>query len=327
MVTFENGSQSNVRIMVVGVGGAGRNAVNHMIEDGLGERVDFVVCNTDIRSLGRSRADHNLQIGESITHGLGAGGDPDVGKKAAQENINQIKEMLEGADLVFVACGMGGGTGTGAAPVIARCAKEMGKLAVGVATEPFKFEGAKRMKTALKGFDELNDAVDTLVRIPNQRLLEVIDESVTVVEAFRLADGVLRDAVRSISELIHEIGDVNADFADAFSVMHDAGPALMGTGWCDGGAGRAVEAINQAISSPLLSDVGIEGARRILLNVTGGPDLALTEIEEAIAPVYESAHEDVDLIWGLVTNPEMHGKVKVTVIATGFSSARVICDG
>lgn len=314
---IEQSAERPARIKVIGVGGAGGNAVNNMIDDGLEGLVEFIVCNTDLQALSRSRAELRVQLGESVTRGLGAGGDPDIGRKSALEDMPRLGELLQGADMIFIACGLGGGTGTGAAPIIAQVAREIGALTVAVSTMPFKFEGKRRGGRADEGLSNLSNEVDTLIKIPNQKLLEVVDQSVTVTEAFRLADRVLLDAVRGITELIQIPGEINVDFADVRSIMSNAGPALMGTGWGEGDE-RAIQAAQQAISSPLLEDVGVEGATGILMNITGGPDLKLMEISEAAELIEEAAHDDVNLIYGQVIDPNMSEQVKVTVIATGF---------
>jgi cell division protein FtsZ len=322
MAHFELAPQGEgfARIKVIGVGGAGGNAVNNMIDDGLDDLAEFIVCNTDLQALGRNQAATRVQLGEQVTRGLGAGGNPDVGRKAALEDSQRIVELLQGADMVFIACGLGGGTGTGAAPVIAQAARDMGALTVAVSTMPFKFEGKKRRKRAEEGLEALGQEVDTLIKIPNQKLVEVVDHSVSVADAFRLADKVLLDAVRGITELIRTTGEINVDFADVKAIMRDAGPALMGTGWGEG-EGRAIRAAQEAISSPLLEDIGVDGATGILLNITGGSDLKLHEVIEAAELIEAAAHEDVELIYGQVFDQHMTDQVKITVIATGFEPA------
>lgn len=314
---LEQSAKQPARIKVIGVGGAGGNAVNNMIDAGLEGLVEFIVCNTDLQDLDRSRAEMRVQLGDTVTRGLGAGGDPDVGRKSALEDMNQIGELIQGADMVFIACGLGGGTGTGAAPIIAQQSKEMGVLTVAVATTPFKFEGKRRRRRAVDGLEALSSEVDTLIKIPNQKLLEVVERNVTMTESFQIADKVLLDAVRGITDLIQNSGIINVDFADVRSIMVNAGPALMGTGWGEGD-GRAINAAREAISSPLLEDVGVEGAKGILLHVTGGPDLTLAEVAEAADLIEEAAHDDVNLIFGHVIDEGMTDRVKVTVIATGF---------
>jgi cell division protein FtsZ len=309
------------RIKVIGVGGAGGNAVNNMIDAGLENLVEFIVCNTDLQDLDRSRAEVKVQLGDMVTRGLGAGGDPDIGRKSALEDMNQIGELIQGADMIFIACGLGGGTGTGAAPIIAQQSKELGILTVAVATIPFKFEGRRRRTRAFDGLEALSQEVDTLIKIPNQKLLEVVDRHLSMIEAFKIADKVLLDAVQGITDLIQNSGQINVDFADVRSIMRNAGPALMGTGWGEGD-GRAIEAAREAISSPLLEDVGVEGAKGILLHITGGADLALAEVAEAADLIEEAAHEDVNLIFGHVIDDSMGDRVKVTVIATGFQQTQ-----
>jgi cell division protein FtsZ len=318
---LEQSAERPARIKVIGVGGAGGNAVNNMIDDGLEGLVEFIVCNTDLQALSRSRAEIRVQLGEGVTRGLGAGGEPDMGRKSALEDMPRLGELLQGADMIFIACGLGGGTGTGAAPIIAQVAREIGALTVAVSTMPFVFEGKRRTTRAEEGLAALGSEVDTLIKIPNQKLLEVVDQSWTVKDAFKLADKVLLDAVRGITELIQVPGEINVDFADVRSIMSNAGPALMGTGWGEG-EGRALKAAQQAISSPLLEDVGVDGATGILLNITGGPDLKLIEVSEAAELIESAAHEDVNLIYGQVIDPNMTDQVKVTVIATGFQAAK-----
>jgi cell division protein FtsZ len=318
---LEQSAERPARIKVIGVGGAGGNAVNNMIDDGLEGLVEFIVCNTDLQALSRSRAELRVQLGEGVTRGLGAGGEPDMGRKSALEDMPRIGELLQGADMIFIACGLGGGTGTGAAPIIAQVAREIGALTVAVSTMPFNFEGKRRRARAEDGLVALGTEVDTLIKIPNQKLLEIVDQSVTVKDAFKLADKVLLEAVRGITELIQVAGDINVDFADVCTIMRQAGPALMGTGWGEG-EGRAIRAAQMAISSPLLEDVGVDGATGILMNITGGPDLKLMEVSEAAELIESAAHEDVNLIYGQVIDPNMTDQVKVTVIATGFQSVK-----
>ncbi len=320
MANFEpvQPNKHHARIKVIGVGGAGGNAVNNMIDAGLEQLVEFIVCNTDLQDLERSRAEMKIPLGESVTRGLGAGGDPEMGRKSALEDTNQIGELIQDADMIFIACGLGGGTGTGAAPVIAQKAKEIGALTVAVATTPFGFEGKRRRLRAEEGLDTLGQEVDTLIRIPNQKLLEVVDRDVSFDDAFRIADKVLLDAVQGITDLIPTVGKINLAFADVKTIMNDAGPALMGTGWGEGET-RAIDAAREAIASPLLEDVGVDGCTGILIHITGGPDLKLLEASEAAEFVQESAHDNVEVIFGYVVDPDMTDKVKVTVIATGFT--------
>ncbi len=316
---FEYVGNGGARLKVVGVGGGGSNAVNTMVASGL-KGVDFIVANTDAQALHHAKAATKLQLGSSLTQGLGAGANPDVGRDAALEDQRGIAESLGGADMVFVTAGMGGGTGTGAAPVIARAAREAGALTVGVVTRPFNFEGRKRRRQAEAGIEALSDEVDTLIVIPNQRLLAISDENTTMVEAFKMADQVLFNAVQGISDLITDHGMINVDFADVRTIMSQKGMALMGTGRARGER-RALEAAQAAISSPLLDDVSIEGATGILINFTGGTDLRITEIEEAASLVEDAAHEDVNLIFGAVIDENMGDEIKITVIATGFDAA------
>ncbi|GMT42666.1 MAG: cell division protein FtsZ [bacterium] len=316
---FTNDSGKSARIKVIGVGGGGCNAVNAMMGFDI-EGVEFIVCNTDAQALSRSAVPVKLQIGDALTKGLGAGANPEVGRKAAMEDMEIITSMLDGSDMVFVTAGMGGGTGTGAAPVIASIAKNMGALTVGVVTKPFLFEGSKRMRHADDGIMELQNAVDTLITIPNQRLLGVVDKTTSLIEAFKTADTVLCNAVKGISNLITVPGLVNLDFADVQTIMSEMGQALMGSGYASG-ENRAAEAAQKAIHSPLLEDTSIEGAKGILINITGGEDLSLFEINEASSVVQKNAHPDANIIFGAVIDPSLTEKCIVTVIATGFSSA------
>ena len=306
----------DARIKVIGCGGSGGNAVNTMINFGL-EGVEFIVVNTDAQALGVNQAASKLHIGANVTRGLGAGADPEKGRKAALEDVQRIKEMLAGADMVFVTAGMGGGTGTGAAPVIAQLAREEGCLTVGVVTKPFFFEGKQRSRRADIGLAMLAEHVDTLITIPNQKLLTLGDEDLSFVEAFRKADEVLYQAIKGISDLITQSGIVNVDFADVKTVMSNMGRALMGTG-CAKGQGRARLAAEQAISSPLLDDISVDGATGVLINIVGGPDMRMKEIEEAASLVQEQAHEDANIIFGATIDENMGEMIKVTVIATGF---------
>ena len=305
------------KIKVVGVGGGGTNAVATMISMGL-TGVDFIAANTDSQALDAHPAQNRIQLGTELTKGLGAGANPEVGKKAALEDSSLISEMLHGADMVFITAGMGGGTGTGGAPVIANIAKEAGALTVGVVTKPFNFEGKKRKKNADKGIMELKDAVDTLICIPNQRLLYVANETTTMLDCFKKADEVLLQAVKGISDLINIRGLINLDFADVRTVMCNKGMALMGTGVASG-ENRAIEAARKAISSPLLEDVSINGATGIIINITGGPDLTLFEVNEASSLITEEANEDAEIIFGSVIDDNLKDEVRVTVIATGFN--------
>ncbi len=308
-------------LKVVGVGGGGTNAVNRMIEAGI-QGVDFICINTDAQSLNMSMAPAKLQIGQTLTRGLGAGANPEVGEKAAEESRDDIVEYLKGADMVFVTAGMGGGTGTGGTPIVAQAAKEVGALTVGVVTKPFSFEGRRRMTVALEGIDKLRDNVDTLIVIPNDRLLQVVEQSASILDAFKVADDVLRHGVQGISDLVCVPGLINLDFADVRTIMMDTGSALMGIGVAHG-ENKAKEAALQAIASPLL-EATIDGAKGVLMNVTGGPDLGIFEVNEAAEIVMQSADSDANIIFGAVINEEFQDTIQITVIATGFdnSSAR-----
>ena len=316
LIEFENNVEYSAKIKVIGVGGGGTNAVNSMVKDNL-RGVEFSVANTDIQSLDSCKSQDKIQIGTELTRGLGAGSNPDVGKRAAEESENQIRDVLQGADMVFITAGMGGGTGTGAAPIISRIAREIGALTVGVVTRPFSFEGRRRAKQAEAGILELKSAVDTLIVIPNQKLLSFVGKQTSFTGAFGLVDDVLKQAVCSISDLIVVPGLINLDFADVKAIMGNMGKALMGSGTAEG-ENRAVEAAQKAISSPLLDEASVEGAKGILINITGGEDLGLLEVNEASMLVQENAHEDAHIIFGAVIDPEMQGKMRVTVIATGF---------
>jgi cell division protein FtsZ len=309
----------NARIKVIGVGGSGGNAINTMIHFGL-EGVEFITVNTDAQALGSNAAAEKISIGANVTRGLGAGADPERGRKAALEDVQHLKEVVHGADMVFVTAGMGGGTGTGAAPVIAQLAREAGALTVGVVTKPFAFEGKLRARRAEQGLLALSEHVDTLITIPNEKLMSIADADMTFVEAFRKADEVLFQAVKGISDLIMLDGIVNVDFADVRTVMSGMGRALMGTG-CAKGEGRARLAAEQAICSPLLDNISVEGATGVLINVVGGPDMKMREIQEAASLVQEQAHEDANIIFGASIDESMSDTLKVTVIATGFNSA------
>src|SRR3984885_932175 len=311
----EEGS-AGARIKVVGVGGGGSNAVNRMARVGL-EGVEFIVANTDRQALGTNVAPVKLQIGGKLTKGLGAGADPNGGRQAALEDTEKIIQALDGADMIFVTTGLGGGTGTGAAPVIASLASELGALTVAVVTKPFKFEGKKRQLQAERGLDALRECVDTIITIPNERLLTIIDRTTPLTDAFGTADDVLRQAIQGISDLILVPGLINLDFADVKTIMSGMGLAMMGTGVAEG-PDRAMEAARRAISSPLLEGASVNGARGVIINVTGGPDLSLVEVSEASCIVQEAADEDANIIFGAVVDPALQGKVKITVIATGF---------
>ncbi|HVD93225.1 MAG TPA: cell division protein FtsZ [Vicinamibacterales bacterium] len=308
--------RTGARIKVVGVGGGGSNAVNRMVQAGL-DGVEFIVANTDLQALKLNCAPNKIQIGGKLTKGLGAGADPNVGRQAALEDTEKLIEALDGADMVFVTTGLGGGTGTGAAPVIASLASELGALTIAVVTKPFKFEGKKRQLQAERGLEELRGSVDTVITIPNERLLATIARTTSLNEAFVTADDVLRQAIQGISDLILVPGLINLDFADVKTIMAGMGIAIMGTGVAEG-EGRAMEAANRAISSPLLEDASVKGARGVIINVTGGSDLSLIEVSEASAIIQEAAHEDANIIFGAVVDPKMEGRVKITVIATGF---------
>ncbi len=316
MISFEEEIVTGANIKVVGVGGAGGNALNNMVTNNL-SGVTFLACNTDVQALDKNAAPHKIQIGASLTRGLGAGANPEKGWKAAMEDSAAIAEYLEGADMVFVTAGLGGGTGTGAAPVVAQIARELGALTVGVVTKPFDFEGRPRMKNAGKGLAALRDAVDTLIVIPNQRLLAIANKNMSLLEAFREADNVLYNAVKGVSDLITIPGLVNVDFADVRTIMAQQGMALMGAG-CASGDGRASKAAQQAISSPLLEDTSIDGARGILVNLTGGESLGIMEINEAISLVQEAAHGEANIIFGAVIDPAVGDDIRITVVATGF---------
>ena len=307
------------KIKVIGVGGGGNNAVNRMIESGV-KGVDFIVANTDLQVLNNSKAEVKIQIGAELTNGLGAGANPQIGKEAALETKQEIEAALEGADMVFITCGMGGGTGTGAAPVIAEISQEMGALTVGIVTKPFSFEGKKRMDQALSGLDELKKHVDTLIVIPNDRLREIIDKSTPLVDSFREVDNVLRRGVQSISDLIAVAGLINLDFADVKAVMENRGNALIGIGM-GVGEDRAAEAARQAVSSPLL-ETSISGATDAIINVTGGSNLTLFEVEEAADVIRTSANTDINTIFGAVINENLNDEIIVTVIATGFEEEK-----
>jgi cell division protein FtsZ len=316
MFSFEEDVVSPVRIKVIGVGGAGCNAINTMITSGLA-RVDFIAANTDLQALDRSRASYKVQLGPERTRGLGAGAKPEVGKDSALESKDHIRECLEGADMVFVTAGMGGGTGTGAAPIVASIARELGILTVGVVTKPFSYEGHRRMIHADEGIRDLRRHVDTLLVIPNQRLLGIVDKATPLLEAFKVADDVLRQAIQGIADVITTTGHVNVDFADVRTVMSHTGRAVMGMGVARG-TNRAIEAAQKAICSPLLEEGSVEGARGVLLNITGGPNMSLHEIEEAATIVQQTADPEANIIVGQVINPDMGDDLVVTVIATGF---------
>ena len=308
--------RAGARIKVIGVGGGGSNAVSRMVQAGF-DGVEFIVANTDLQALQSNPAPVKLQIGSKLTKGLGAGADPDVGRQAALEDTDKLIQALDGADMVFVTTGLGGGTGTGAAPVIASLASELGALTIAVVTKPFRFEGRKRQMSAEAGLDALRDCVDTVITIPNERLLAIINRATSLNDAFCTADDVLRQAIQGISDLILVPGLINLDFADVKTIMAGMGMAMMGTGLADGDD-RALEAAKRAISSPLLEGAAVDGARGVIINVTGGPDLSLVEVSEASSIIQEAAHEDANIIFGAVVDPQLKGRVKITVIATGF---------
>ncbi|QUH26764.1 cell division protein FtsZ [Serpentinicella alkaliphila] len=315
MLEFDLNMEQVAQIKVIGVGGGGNNAVNRMIESGL-KGVEFIAVNTDKQALFTSKAEHKVQIGDKLTKGLGAGANPEVGKKAAEESREDILKLLQGSDMVFVTAGMGGGTGTGAAPIVAEIAKELGILTVGVVTKPFMFEGKRRMQNAELGIQELKSKVDTLVTIPNDRLLQVIEKKTSMLEAFKIADDVLKQGVQGISDLIAVPGLVNLDFADVKTIMLEQGLAHMGIGKASG-ENRAIDAAKQAIHSPLL-ETSIEGAKGVLLNITGGVNLSLFEVNEAAELVTQAADQDANIIFGAVINEDLKDEIIITVIATGF---------
>ncbi len=318
-ITLDEGEGLPAKIRVIGVGGGGGNAVNRMVEAGV-RGIEFVAANTDVQALKRSKAAVRLQLGPSLTRGLGAGGDPDVGRKSALEDTERILELLDGSDMVFITAGLGGGTGTGAAPIIANLAAEIGALTVAVVTKPFSFEGRRRSDAAERGAEELRKAVDTLITIPNERLLNFVDPGTPLIEAFRIADDVLRQAVQGIGDLITVPGEINVDFADVKAVMTGMGMALMGTGVAQG-ENRAVEAARRAISSDLLEETSIQGARGVLINISGGRDLGLHEVNEAARIISEAVDSNANIIAGMVVDDSLEDEMKVTVIATGFDTA------
>jgi cell division protein FtsZ len=317
---LEDDAPVGARIKVIGVGGGGGNAINTMISEGM-SGVEFIAMNTDAQDLRRSLAPRRFQLGAQMTKGLGAGANPDVGRSAAQEDADRIAELVQGAEMVFVTAGMGGGTGTGAAPVIAQIARECGALTVGVCTRPFMFEGKRRRRVAQDGIEALARSVDTLITIPNQRLIGMANDRTTMKEAFRMADEVLLQAVKGVSDLINYQGRVNVDFADLRTTMQGKGVALMGVGLA-GGEHKAVEAAYRAINSPLLDEVTMTGATSVLINVTAGDDLTLYEVNEALTVIQEEAHEDAQVIFGWVVDESLQNEVRVTVVATGFEDTR-----
>src|SRR6188472_1963899 len=319
-LTLDPEARRGAKIKVVGVGGGGGNAVNRMVDVGL-TGVEFIVANTDLQALDHNKAGVKIQIGHKLTKGLGAGADPNIGRQAALEDTDNLIQSLSGADMIFVTTGLGGGTGTGAAPVIASLATELGALTIAVVTKPFKFEGKKRLRQAEVGLEMLRDSVDTVITIPNERLLSVIDRNTSMLDAFVTADDVLRQAIQGISDLILVPGLINLDFADVKTIMSGMGVAMMGTAMAEGHT-RAIDAANRAISSPLLEDASVKGARGVIINVTGGPDMSLLEVNEALTIIQESAHEDANIIFGAVVDQKLANKAKITVIATGFDHIR-----
>jgi cell division protein FtsZ len=326
MATFEleDAYPDQARIKVIGVGGAGGNAVNTMIEHNV-DGVEFLAANTDVQALEKNMAQTRIQLGSAVTRGLGAGANPERGREAALESVHELTTALRGADMVFVTAGMGGGTGTGAAPIVAQVARENGALCVGVVTKPFRFEGRRRMRVADEGIATLEKAVDTLITIPNDRLLDVTSTSTSLLDSFKLADEVLQHATQGVSDLITIPGIINVDFADVRTIMSGQGRALMGMGIAHE-EGRAVAAAQQAINSPLLEDVTIQGAKGILINITSGPDLKLHEVEEAASLIQEAAHEDCNIIFGAVIDENMGATLRITVIATGFEQAQRLAE-
>jgi cell division protein FtsZ len=316
--TFDQPNRQGALIKVIGVGGAGCNAVNTMIAAGL-DSVDFIVANTDRQALENNHSSQKIQMGDAITRGLGAGANPEIGRNSAMEDIDKIQQMMENADMVFVAAGMGGGTGTGAAPVIAKAAKEMGALTVGVVTKPFNFEGKRRARIAEEGLRELREHVDSLIVVPNEKLFKIAEKKTTLQEGFKMADDVLLHAIKSISDLINMPGLINLDFADVKAIMSDMGMAFMGMG-LHSGDDRAAEAARKAISNPLLDDISIKGARGMLINVTGSSSLSFEDLEKATDFIREEAHEDANIIFGAAIDETMGDNFRITVIATGFSN-------
>jgi cell division protein FtsZ len=322
MFELEKADSSGAKIKVIGVGGCGCNAVNNMINANL-RGVDFLACNTDIQTLKSSLSPMRVQIGGKLTRGLGAGGDPEVGRDAAAESEDELRAALQGTDMVFITAGMGGGTGTGASPIVAQIAREMGALAVGVVTKPFPFEGKRKMKQAETGEKELAANVDALIVIPNNRLLSMAGKNVPLLEAFKMADDILINAVKGISDLINNTGLVNVDFNDVKAVMIEKGKALMGIGVATG-ENRAQEAAQAAISSPLLEDMDIHGAKGLLINITSGPSITMDEIHEASTLIQSAAHEDANIIWGVVIDEAMADRIAITVVATGFANKPIV---
>ncbi|MGC9325023.1 MAG: cell division protein FtsZ [Desulfomonilia bacterium] len=322
MFELEKMENTGAKIKVIGVGGCGCNAVNNMINANL-KGVEFLACNTDIQTLKSSLSSNRVQIGAKLTKGLGAGGNPDIGKSAAEESEQEIKTALEGADMVFITAGMGGGTGTGASPIVARIAREMGALAVAVVTKPFPFEGKRKMSQAEFGEKDLAQHVDAIIIIPNNRLLSIAGNNVPMLEAFKMADNILINAVKGISDLINNTGLVNVDFNDVRAVMVEKGKALMGIGFA-GGENRATTAAQAAIASPLLEDMDIQGAKGLLINITSGPSITMNEIHEASSLIQAAAHDDANIIWGVVIDETMQDELAITVVATGFASKPIV---
>ena len=319
MIEFDENRNMAAKVKIIGIGGGGNNALNTMISSHL-TGVEFVAANTDAQALATNLAPMKFQLGASLTKGLGAGANPEVGRKAALEDVEMIREILKGADMVFITAGLGGGTGTGGAPVIAEVAREMGALTVAIVTKPFHFEGKKRMQQAEEGLANLKMTADALITIPNQRLLSVSGKNMTLLEIFKKADEILYHAAKGISDIIVGHGIINLDFADVRAVMSETGMAMMGTGIASG-ENRSMEAAQKAISSPLLEDISIEGARGLLINITGGENMTLSEINEATSLIQKEAHEDANVIWGMVIDPSMEEDIRITVIATGFGKA------
>jgi len=319
MIEFDENRNMAAKVKIIGIGGGGNNALNTMISSHL-TGVEFVAANTDAQALAANLAPMKFQLGASLTKGLGAGANPEVGRKAALEDVEMIREILKGADMVFITAGLGGGTGTGGAPVVAEVAREMGALTVAIVTKPFHFEGKKRMKQAEEGLANLKMTADALITIPNQRLLSISGKNMTLIETFKKADEILYHAAKGISDIIVGHGIINLDFADVRAVMSETGMAMMGTGIASG-ENRSLEAAQKAISSPLLEDISIEGARGLLINITGGENMTLSEINEATSIIQKEAHEDANVIWGMVIDPSMREDIRITVIATGFGKA------
>jgi cell division protein FtsZ len=319
MIEFDENKNLAAKVKIIGIGGGGNNAINTMISYNL-TGVEFIAANTDAQALAANLAPIKIQLGANLTKGLGAGANPEIGRKAALEDVDKIREILKGADMVFITAGLGGGTGTGGAPVIAEVAREVGALTVAIVTKPFHFEGKKRMRQAEEGLANLRMTADALITIPNQRLLSISGKSMTLLEAFRKADEILYHAAKGISDIIVGHGIINLDFADVRTIMSETGMALMGTGVASG-ENRSIEAAQKAISSPLLEDITIEGARGLLINITGGENMTLSEINEATTLIQKEAHEDANIIWGMVIDQAMKDEIRVTVIATGFGRA------